>query len=226
MKWFKHDSDANHDAKLTRVQMKYGMEGYGLYWYCIELIASCINENNLTFELEHDAEIIAHKTGIHYERVQEMMAYMVDLGLFENRNGNIACMKLLKRLDQSMTSNKHMRELISAAKENHDSIMTLPDFVMQEESRGDKKRIKPPTEGADAPSIRDRVWDLGPKVLGNAKQDRSFLGRLIKNHGEGTVLAALEATRDHGTGDPKSYVSGILREQSAPEATGFGAFDD
>src|SRR5210317_2240756 len=124
MKWFKHDSDANDDARLLKVQIKYGMEGYGLYWYCIELIASGVNENNLTFELEHDAEIIAHNTGIHYERVQEMMQYMVKLGLFEHSTGKITCLRLAKRLDQSMTSNPYMRKIIENVRKNHDSIMT------------------------------------------------------------------------------------------------------
>ena len=30
MKWFKHDSDANLDAKLQNVLLDYGLEGYGL----------------------------------------------------------------------------------------------------------------------------------------------------------------------------------------------------
>ena len=39
MKWFKHDSDANQDAKLKKLRLKYGAQGYGIYWYCLELIA-------------------------------------------------------------------------------------------------------------------------------------------------------------------------------------------
>lgn len=149
MQWVKHDTNANQDAKLKKLRMKYGLEGYGLYWYCIELIAADIDQNNLTFELEHDAEIISFDTGIHIERVNEMMAHMVNLGLFEASNNTITCLKLLKRLDQSMTSNKQMRSLITKAKEgkNHDSVMTLSDnvmtqsdFVMQEEKRIDKKK--------------------------------------------------------------------------------------
>ena len=31
--WFKHDSTASIDAKLRRLKMQWGMEGYGLYWY-------------------------------------------------------------------------------------------------------------------------------------------------------------------------------------------------
>lgn len=137
MQWIKHDTNANQDAKLKKLRMKYGLEGYGLYWYCIELIAADVDQNNLTFELEHDAEIISFDTGIHIERVNEMMAYMINLGLFESSNNTITCLKLLKRLDQSMTSNKRMRELINKAKssKNHDSVMTIPDSVMQEENR-------------------------------------------------------------------------------------------
>lgn len=137
MKWFKHDSDAGSDAKLMKVRIKYGMEGYGLYWYCLELIVNGISESNLTFELEHDAEIISHQTGIHFERVQEMMTFMIDLGLFEGQGGRITCLKILKRLDKSMTSNKSFREMLDTAKESHDSVMTVPDLVMQDETRLD-----------------------------------------------------------------------------------------
>ena len=146
MKWFRHDSAANRDAKLQKIRMKYGLEGYGLYWYCVELIAEGVEDSCLTFELEHDAEIISFNTGVHAERVGEMMAYMVKLGLFENHDGTITCYKLAKRLDQSSTSNTHMRKIISEIKSNPDYIMTLSgrnhDGVMTEsdQSRVDKNR--------------------------------------------------------------------------------------
>jgi len=124
MKWFKHDSGAHLDAKLQKLRIKYGLEGYGLYFYCLELIAMNIDEKNLTFELEHDSEIIAFNTGLHYERVQEIISTMVSLELFENNNGMITCYKLASRLDQSMTSNPQMRKMISKIKENHDGVMT------------------------------------------------------------------------------------------------------
>ena len=169
MQWLKHDTNANQDAKLKKVRMKYGLEGYGLYWYCIELIASDVNQNNLTFELEHDAEIISFDTGIHVERVNEMMAYMVNVGLFESANNTVTCLKLLKRLDQSMTSNKKMRDLISKAKENHDSVMThhddvmtLPDFVMQEETKRDE--TKKDISQSNANALANTIIDLYNKT--------------------------------------------------------------
>ena len=32
MKWFKHDSNALHDAKIEKLIMKFGIEGYGDRW--------------------------------------------------------------------------------------------------------------------------------------------------------------------------------------------------
>lgn len=100
MKWFKHETNANTDAKLRKLRMKYGMEGYGVYWYCLELIGATVEPHNLTFELEHDAEVIAHDTNIHYERIEEMMRYMVELGLFELEGVIITCLKMAVKSDE------------------------------------------------------------------------------------------------------------------------------
>ena len=100
MKWYKHDSNANQDAKLKRVRIKYGMEGYGLYWYCLELIAQNVETHNLTFELEHDAEIIAHDVGLHVDIVSDMMSDFVGWNLFEcDASGVISCRKMATRTD-------------------------------------------------------------------------------------------------------------------------------
>ena len=141
MKWFKHDTDANLDAKLQNVLLDYGLEGYGLYWYCIELIAGKVGKDNVTFELEHDARVIARNTGSTTQKVEEMMKYFVTARLFESADGVVTCLKLAKRLDQSMTSNPEMRNIITGLK-SHDSIMMKPDKVMQDKIRLDKTRVE------------------------------------------------------------------------------------
>lgn len=142
--------------------MKYGMEGYGLYWYCLELIAGTIDQYNISFELEHDAEIISHHTGIHHELVQEMMTFMTELGLFENNGGTITCMKLAKRLDQSMTSSPNLRRVISQLhdtgklehKQNHDSVMTKSSQIRIDKNRLDENRIEK-KRGFRPPSVNE-----------------------------------------------------------------------
>lgn len=137
MKWFKHESQASQDAKLKKLRIKYGMEGYGLYWYCVELIAREVEADNLTFELEHDSEILAFDTGIHHDRIQEMMAFMVQLGLFQNSNGIITCKQLAKRADEYLTKAIRRRE----SRVNPDSVQTKTDKVRLEEKRREEKRV-------------------------------------------------------------------------------------
>ena len=160
MQWIKHDTDANQDAKLQNVLLDYGLEGYGLYWYCIELIAGKVDKNNITFELEHDARIIARNTGSSAQKVEEMMKYFVNIGLFECSNNTITCLKLAKRLDQSMTSNPQMREIIKNFK-SHDAIMISSDDVMQDKNRLDKNRLDKPkkTSSRFAPPSTEEVLD-------------------------------------------------------------------
>lgn len=123
--------------------LDYGLEGYGLYWYCIELIAGKVSKDCITFELEHDARIIARNTGSTPKKVEEIMTYFVDSGLFENSSGMITCMKLAKRLDKSMTSNPEMRNIIESLKLNsHDKVMTQSEKPMQDKIRLDKIRIE------------------------------------------------------------------------------------
>ena len=139
MKWFKHDTDANMDAKLQKVLIDYGLEGYGLYWYCIELIAARVDKEHITFELEHDASIIAHNVNSSEQRISEIMFRFVELGLFENSSGIITCIKIAKRLDKSMTNSQMMRQLIDQFKASG-NVMTSHDDVRECHARSDKNR--------------------------------------------------------------------------------------
>ncbi|MGL5489202.1 MAG: conserved phage C-terminal domain-containing protein [Shewanella sp.] len=178
MKWFKHDTNASSDSKLQNVLLDYGLEGYGLYWYCIELIAGNVDADNITFSLEHDARIIARNTGSTAQKVEEMMRYFVTIGLFENCDGVITCMKLAKRIDQSMTSNPAMRAIInsfklakgsnianSAAEESksHDVIKVNHDSVMQDKIRLDQIRKEEIREETKDSMSKPAVCDDAPK---------------------------------------------------------------
>jgi len=152
MRWFKHDADASIDAKLQELLLDYGASGYGLYWYCVELIAQNVNENNITFELEHDARIIAKNLNLTLQETKDMMQKMITLGLFTpTKNQRIACYALARRLDQSMTSNPQFRAFIKNVKENHDAVMTNHDLVMLEEKRREEKRLEEKREDNMSP---------------------------------------------------------------------------
>lgn len=151
MKWFKHDSNAHGNAKLEKVLMKYGCEGYALYWYCLELIAGKVGRNNFTFELEHDAEILGYRLKIDSRRVGEIMLYMVNLGLFEisETTRKIVCMAMADRLDEHTAKNPEIKMALARFKESKtpdtlptDSRLTR-DQIRLDEIRLDKIKEKP-----------------------------------------------------------------------------------
>jgi len=147
VQWFKHDSDASTDSKIKKLILKHGTDGYAIYFHCLELIAGDISSSHLTFELEHDSEIIADNLKIKgtpgtsaIDRTNEIMRDIVALGLFESCEDRIFCFKMLSRLDSSMTSSDKLRGMIVAAKKNHDTIMIPSCKNRIEENRIEKKR--------------------------------------------------------------------------------------
>jgi hypothetical protein len=134
MKWFKHDSNAHTDDKLQKVLMRHGAEGYALYWYCVELIAARVTPDNITFELKHDAEVLGYHLKIDTRKVEKIMLDMVNLGLFEYSGDNITCMKLAKRLDNTMTQSREIKETLSNFKK------LSPDKNRLDKNRLDKNR--------------------------------------------------------------------------------------
>ena len=198
MKWYKHDTDAISDAKIKKLLIKHGAVGYAIYFHCLELIAADVDENWLTFELEHDSEIIAdnlkvrgtaEKSGI--EIVEDVMRYIIELGLFEESNGRITCLKLLHRLDQSMTSNTRMRKMIGDAKNNHDNIMTASCKTRIDKTRIDKTRIDgyPVTQSIhdelvsqhSLPTVLDYYERISDYVVSKGKTDYKDYARTARN---------------------------------------------
>lgn len=235
MKWFKHDANANSDSKLQNVLLDYGLDGYGLYWYCIELIAGNVEADNITFSLEHDARIIARNTGSTAQKVEEMMRYFVNIGLFENANGVITCMKLAKRLDQSMTSNPAMRAIINEIKEgkrrviakqpneesgSHDSVMTNHDSVMQDKIRSEEIReeeIKDLLSSKRDDSVK-QVIDWLNSITGSRykastrSHAKNINGRLADGHSIEDLKAVIDFKAEQWGSDPK--MAEYLRPQT------------
>lgn len=170
MRWYKHDSDASNDAKLKKLILRHGPIGYAVYFHCLELIAADISESNITFELEHDSEIIADNLKIKgtsdqsaIEVVEEVMRYAIQLRLFDENDGRIFCFKMLKRLDSSMTSSSKLRAMITAAKDSHDKVMTESCKTRLEETRLEQNRLeknkKHCASKTDALHAFETFWD-------------------------------------------------------------------
>jgi hypothetical protein len=219
MKWFKHDTNAHSDAKLDKVLMHYGAHGYAVYWYCLELIAGKIDSQNIGCALEHDAEQIGSRLKIDSVEVTAILTYMVDIGLFEKHiEGAITCLKLLGRLDKSMTNSPQLRAMIGQIRqETSGNVMTCHDMsgnVTPEENRREEKRVEESKGGArtkkrktpipDDFAISDRVrkWakEHGHR---NLNQHLDAFVKKSNKHGYSYVCwdsAFMEAVRENWAG--------------------------
>lgn len=163
MKWFKHITKSFQDAKIEKLIMKYGLEGYGLYFACIEMIAGELSNDNITFELEHDSEILSRKFNVTQNKIEEIMKYCIELKLFEINpsSQHITCFKLIKYLDESTIKSKPFNAFLSKIYKsglNRESFRRLSGDIPEsfrrlsgqnriEKKRIEKKRIEfiPPT---------------------------------------------------------------------------------
>lgn len=147
MKWFKHNTDSGLDAKKRKLLIKYGVHGYGLYYYCVETIAGCLTTDNITFELEHDAPIIAHDLKMDTLLVEEIMQYCVKLGLFEfnTATGKIVHIGLFSMLDNTMSQHPCIKQL----KESENFKLLKDSFTRIEQNRIEHIKEDAPQSDAD-----------------------------------------------------------------------------
>jgi hypothetical protein len=147
VKWYKHDSDATQDAKIKKLILKHGTDGYAVFFHCLELIAGDVSESNVSFELEHDAEIIADNLKIKsdpdrsaIDKVNDIMKMILSLELFEESQGRISCLKMAKRIDASMVRNIQIKNIKESVKISENHGKALPEENRREENRTDKNR--------------------------------------------------------------------------------------
>jgi len=145
LKWFKHDAHSLSKASIEHLIMEFGIEGYGLYYACLELIAGTIDAQNLTFELEHDAKIIAHKFKMDTLKVEQIMHRCIELRLFDLADsGHLRCLTLAKMIDDSTSKNpafiSMQKNLIESGLLDSEKFRKIPKN--SEQNRIDKNRIE------------------------------------------------------------------------------------
>lgn len=176
MKWFKHQSDARNSLKLRKVRRKYGANGYAIYWFCLEAIAYDIDKDNLTFELKEDSETIAFELSIQEKLVEEIMLFMVEIGLFESSSNMITCMKLAESIDKSMTNSPKMRHWLESKSVMTcaDSVNTCAELEVELEVEVEKKEKK--NKRIVSPSLDYSSWGVvSDQVLKDWKSLRTRL---------------------------------------------------
>lgn len=154
MKWFKHMSDMADDVKVKRLRRKYGVEGYGLYNYILERIVNNLQKNSPLPELEEEAQDIAGELGMDTLRVEEIMKFAIDQGLFtvDEVTGRLVAHKVYKFLEESTTRSSELKAMIKNYKDSiaYSQNLQMPDDVSdslgQSETVSDNPGLSPDSQ--------------------------------------------------------------------------------
>lgn len=106
--WFKHDSNASRDCKLSELRAIYGYEGLGVFWAVIEVLRE---QNSYKWD-EKKTEILAKILMVDSVRFSNIITDCKRLGLLEIKNNYLFSNRLCKDMKvwESKKGNRTKRE--------------------------------------------------------------------------------------------------------------------
>lgn len=171
MKWFKHYSDAHGNVKLKDVIMEYGMEGYGFWWVCDELIA----QQGTNFRIKSEKNWKKHlsfDSGLEIKKVDQLLNYFSDIRLIDKKaleNGDLFIPKLKDYGDEYTDKVRRMSR-------------QSPDTIRLDKTRTEEIRL-------EQNIIFQEWWELYPSSSRNVKKSQAEVKFLL------TALTVAEAKR-------------------------------
>lgn len=175
MKWFKHYSDSYSNLKLQAVIAEYGMEGYGFFWVCDELVAQQGEESRIHAG-KGWKKALAYITRISGERIDNMLAFFAEVNLLDQEalfKGDLYMPKLSEYGD----------EYSSRKKPTSTNSRQTPDVVVLEEirieeNRRDKRRIE---ESSELVAIAPTPKETASRFFGVVSEKNSEFESLVSS---------------------------------------------
>jgi hypothetical protein len=92
MKWFKHMTDSADDEKLAALIGTHGLEGYGLWWLMVEVVAKQVPKDSTKCEVSYPLSYWLRLTGIyHHKKFKMFIKSMDDLSLISAQCSDNVC---------------------------------------------------------------------------------------------------------------------------------------
>lgn len=90
--WFPHDATAHNDQRILALRMKYGWEGYGLYWALLEAMYE-------TADAKLDANALRPlclRFAMSEEKLLEIIELCIAISLFVREDGRVFSVRLVE----------------------------------------------------------------------------------------------------------------------------------
>ena len=159
--YFPHDANARTDQRLMKVRMKYGMEGYGIYFGIIEILREQA-DYTLAFD---DLESISFDLRVDKDKIEDIVS---NYDLFVIEGMSIFYSKSLKRRLECMDKKKQKR--VDAGRKggiaSAKSKQSLSDAQALNNTKQDKTKLK----NTKLNNIKDRTAKFKKQVFEFANQ--------------------------------------------------------
>ena len=129
MKWFKHETDAHTNLKLQAIMDKHGLEGYGFYWFILELVAR-EGEDFHILSTKSWRIYLKKFSGVPEKKINELLTFFAENNLIDKKSlkqNDLFIPKLGERSDDY--TNRVRRKYVQGS-----------DNVHLEEKRVEEKR--------------------------------------------------------------------------------------
>jgi len=165
LKWYKHMSDMSNDVRVKRLIREYGVEGYGIYNYVLELVVRRLDEDSPLPDLEESSNDIASDMGMDTVVVEKIMWFCIQQGLFEQDevSGRILASKIYKFLEGGQTRSERLKAMIKAYKAGNSVSQTVSDSLglsEREENRLEEKRREEKRENGGIAKVKHPTYSL------------------------------------------------------------------
>jgi hypothetical protein len=128
MDYFSHDTDAHADIKMKKLMAYYGVEGYGIYFYLLELIYRSA-EYLIDLQDESTIVLIASDMKINASKLNEIISQCVKFGLFDSEKWQsklLTSLGVIKRAQVIEDKRDKRRGIMT--EQNHSFDNTKPDL--------------------------------------------------------------------------------------------------
>lgn len=104
--WFPHDSTAHNDQSILLLRMKYGWEGYGIFWAILEAMYE-------TADAKLDANALPTlclRFSIPEDKLMAVVNYCTEISLFISQDGELYSVRLVEEKAKALERSKMAKE--------------------------------------------------------------------------------------------------------------------
>tara|TARA_R100001594_G_scaffold43128_1_gene75290 strand:- start:1523 stop:2386 length:864 start_codon:yes stop_codon:yes gene_type:complete len=136
--YFSHDSNARNDQRLMKVRMKYGPEGYGIYFMIIEILR---DTENYTLNL-NDVDSICYDLRVDKNKVIDVLQNYDLFAFNDNFFYSKSLSRRMEKLDKIKEKRRESGKLGGKAKANSKQVLEQKVASVKQEKKSIVKQSK------------------------------------------------------------------------------------